>query len=97
VAADAPPGYRTQSEDTSYEVEQLLFERWRTMDPGEKAQLVGEASVALRELAVAGLIQRLADVDRAELERRTLELLYGADVARLVFGPERSGATRSRP
>lgn len=82
----APPGYRTQSEDTSYEAEQLLFERWRTMDPGEKAELVGAASAGLRELALIGLEQRWPDASPAELELRGLVLLYGPETVRRVLG-----------
>jgi len=88
VSTTPPPGYRTQSEDTSYEVEQMLFERWRSMDPAEKAALVGEASVGLRELGLAGLEQRLPDASRRELELRLLALLYGKEIVRTLLGIE---------
>lgn len=83
-----PPGYRTQSEDTSYETEQILFRRWRMIDPAEKAALIGEASAALRELAMAGLEQRLTGVSREELELRCLALLYGRKTVRRLLGVE---------
>ena len=88
MSTTPPPGYRTQSEDTSYEAEQRLFERWRSMDPAEKAALVGEASVALRELSLAGLEQRLPAASRRELELRLLALLYGKEIVRNLLGIE---------
>jgi hypothetical protein len=86
VSATPPPGYRTQSEDTSYEVEQMLFERWRSMDPAEKAVLVGAASVALQDLTMAGLEQRLPEASRRELELRALALMYGKEVVHDLLG-----------
>jgi hypothetical protein len=88
VSTTPPPGYRTQSEDTSYEVEQMLFERWRSMDPAEKAALVGDSSAALRELSLAGLEQRLPDASPRELELRLLALLYGKELVRALLGIE---------
>jgi len=88
VSATPPPGYRTQSEDTSYEVEQMLFERWRSMDPAEKAALVGAASVALQDLTMAGLEQRLPAASRRELELRALALMYGKEIVRDLLGIE---------
>ena len=86
MSATPPPGYRTQSEDTSYETELLLFERWRSMDPTEKAELMGAASVALQDLTMAGLEQRLPGASRRELELRAMALMYGKDVVRQVLG-----------
>jgi hypothetical protein len=86
VSSTPPPGYRTQSEDTSYEVEQMLFERWRSMDPTEKVALVGAASVALQDLTMAGLEQRLPEASRRELELRALALRYGQELVRELLG-----------
>ena len=83
-----PPGYRTQSEDTSYETELALFERWRGMDPGEKAELIGSASSALHELCMAGLSQRLPQASARELELRALALKYGNEVVRRLLGSD---------
>ena len=88
MSAQPPPGYRTQSEDTSYECELLLFGRWRSMDPGEKAELIGAASVALQELSMAGLEQRLPGASRRELELRALALRYGKQTVHDLFGIE---------
>ena len=84
----APRGYRTQSEDTSFEAEQLLFERWRSMDLTEKAALMGEASQALHDLCVAGLRHRLPDASQRELELRAMASKYGKDIVRSLLGVE---------
>jgi hypothetical protein len=86
VSATPPPGYRTQSEDTSYETEQMLFERWRSMDPSEKAALVGAASIALQDLTMSGLEQRLPQASRRELELRAMALRYGKELVRQLLG-----------
>lgn len=88
VSTTPPPGYRTQSEDTSFEAEQILFRRWRSMDPAETAALVGEASLALQELGMAGLEQRLPGASRRELELRALALRYGKQMVRDLLGIE---------
>jgi hypothetical protein len=88
VSTTPPPGYRTQSEDTSYEVELMLFERWRSMDPAEKAALIGDASEALLELNLAGLAQRLPDASQRELELRAVALRYGKELVRDLLGVE---------
>jgi len=56
------------------------------MDPAEKAALIGEASVALQELCLAGLEQRLPDASPRELELRALALLYGKETVRDLLG-----------
>lgn len=42
-----PPGYRTQSEDTSHEVERLLIEAYRRMPASEKAHRIVETCRAV--------------------------------------------------
>jgi len=83
-----PPGYRLQSEDTSYETELLLFERWRAMTPREKAMLADRASRDLRELTLAGLRQRLPEAGEHELRIRFAALAYGKDLVQRVMGIE---------
>ena len=66
----------------------MLFERWRSMDPTEKAALIGDASEALLELSLAGLEQRLPDASRRELELRAVALRYGKEIVRDLLGVE---------
>ena len=75
-----------QSEDTSYEVELMLFERWRSMDPGEKAALVGQASSDLRETLLAGLRHRMPSATERELQIRLLALAHGKEIVHRMLG-----------
>jgi hypothetical protein len=86
VDATPPPGYRTQSEDTSYAAERLLFERWAAMSLHEKAMLVDQASRDLHELCVAGLRHRMPEASDYELEIRAMALKYGAELVRRPVG-----------
>lgn len=81
-----PPGYVTQSADTSYEVERALFERWRSMSLDEKAALVARASRDLHTLCLAGLRHRLPMASERELEIRAMALEYGKDVVLRTLG-----------
>jgi hypothetical protein len=83
-----PTGYRLQSEDTSYETELLLIERWRSMTPDEKAALTAQASRDLRNLTLAGLRQRIPEASERELGIRFAALAYGRDLVRRVMGIE---------
>jgi hypothetical protein len=71
VSAERPPGYRTQSEDTSYAAERVLVERWRSMGLDEKAALTALASRDLHTLCVAGLKHRLPAASALDARRWT--------------------------
>lgn len=81
-----PPGYRTQSEDTSYAAERLLFEHWSSMTLDEKAALVARASRDLHTLCLAGLKHRLPEASPRELEIRAMALKYGKELVQRVLG-----------
>ena len=83
---EPPLGYRLQSEDTDYETELLLFERWRSMSPHEKAALTAQASRDLRSLTLAGLRQRLPEANEHELGIRFAVLAYGKELVERVMG-----------
>jgi hypothetical protein len=86
VPLTPPPGYVTQSEDTSYEVELRLFERWRSMPLDEKAALIARTSRDLHTLCLAGLRQRLPMASERELELRAMALKYGKELVRRTLG-----------
>ncbi|GAA6620651.1 hypothetical protein [Scytonema sp. NUACC26] len=50
-----PFSYRTQSPDTSPDVEQILIQRWREMLPTEKAKLVRNATKRCWQLSLIGI------------------------------------------
>ncbi len=88
MSSERPPGYRTQSEDTSYEAERILFERWGSMPLDEKAALVARASRDLHTLCLAGLRHRIPEASAHELEIRAMALKYGRELVHRVLGIE---------
>jgi len=86
VPLTPPPGYLTQSADTSYEIERQLFEHWRSMAVDEKAALIARASRDLHTLCLAGLRHRLPMASERELEIRAMALKYGKDLVRRTLG-----------
>jgi hypothetical protein len=91
-SSEAPPGYRTQSEDTSYWAERLWFEHLRTLDARETAALVNSACRMLDELLLAGLRREHPNADDEELEWRAAARKYGRE-----FVERFTGRTLPRP
>jgi hypothetical protein len=81
-----PPGYRTQSEDTGYEIERVLIATYRRMPPWEKARRVGEMLVALDQLALAGIAVRHPGAGERERRLRLAALRLDRDTMVRVFG-----------
>ena len=88
MSLQPPPGYRLQSEDTTYEVELLLFERWRAMSSHEKAALVDQASRDLDTLCRAGLRHRMPEASEHEISIRAMALKYGKELVHRAMGLE---------
>lgn len=65
-----PKGYRTRSEDTSYEAECIYFDRLRRMSEGRRLLLTFEAIEAARALALAGLRARFPEASEREIRLR---------------------------
>jgi hypothetical protein len=84
--SEPPPGYRTQSEDTSYAIERRLFERWREMAPHEKAGLIADLHDAVSGLVRSGVIEHHPRADEEEIRMRILVALVGADLVERACG-----------
>lgn len=54
MSSEAPPGYVTQSPDTSYEAELRQIAIWRTMTPRQKLAIVDELRRGALALAAIG-------------------------------------------
>ena len=78
---------KTQSPDTSVEVEQLLIERLRAAGPQRRLDMARDASRAIRQLAWNGLRRRHPNAGESELRRRYVVLTVGEDAAAQLFGP----------
>lgn len=76
---------KTQSPDTSLEVERLLIDRLRQAGPARRLAMACDASRALRQLAWNGLRHRHPRATEAELRRRYVAITYGEDAACRLF------------
>ena len=78
---------RTQSPDTSPEVERVLIELLRRAPGWRRLQLTDRMSATVRGLCLAGLRARHPKASEAEVRRRFADIHLGPDLAARVFGP----------
>jgi hypothetical protein len=69
-----PPGYRTQSPDTSYAAERFLFARLRELPAWRKIEMLCSLNRAARDLALTGLRRRHPHASESELRLRLAAL-----------------------
>jgi hypothetical protein len=81
-----PAGYRTQSADTDFGVEQLLIEAYRRMPPWEKAHRVSDMIRTLDTLALACIIARHPEANERERRLRLAALRLDRDTMLHAFG-----------
>jgi hypothetical protein len=74
-----PPGYKTQSPDTEYWAERLIFDRYRTMTVLEKAKLLSDLTASVHQISMAGLRERRPGLSEEELEFEAAALRLGRD------------------
>ena len=79
-------GYRTQSADTSREVEEFLFDHWRSLESWQKFRLIFDQSSAAEGACLSGLRRRYPDATERELRLRLFALKYGRDLSVDVWG-----------
>jgi hypothetical protein len=81
-----PSRYVTQSPDTSEEIDRLLFERYRQMEPWEKFRMVAEMMETAEVFAFAGLRLRYPDASERELRLRYAAMRYDRETMIRAFG-----------
>ena len=81
-----PIGYRAQSEDTSVEIDGVLFDAYRAMPSWEKARRVDENALALEQLARLGIRQRYPDAEEQEIRLRVAALRLDRETMIRAFG-----------
>ncbi len=91
-----PPGYKTQSEDTSYDAEQFLFAAYRHMPPWEKIRHIVEDARYSDELARLSLLRKFPDADEQELRLRSGERRFDRQTMIRVFGWDPAVGERPR-
>ena len=67
-------GYRTQSADTSPEVEEFLFSHWRSLESWQKFELIFDQTAAAETVCLSGIRRRYPDATEREPGRRRLRL-----------------------
>jgi hypothetical protein len=79
---------RALSPDTSPDAQRILVERWRTMSPAEKAQIVTLLARDCERLALAGIRSQRPGLD-ARGERLLLAVRrLGRDLAMRAYGAD---------
>ena len=73
------------SPDTSPDAEAVLVRRWRQMSIAEKAQLVGDLTTSVNELAMAGIRQRYPEASSRECFLRLAILRLGRPLALCAY------------
>ncbi len=76
---------RTQSLDTSPSAEAIQFDLWRKMTPEQKADLFTSLTLAVQELAMAGMRQRHPGEADETLRLRLAVQRLGAETVRRVW------------
>lgn len=84
---------RTQSRDTSTEIEQRQIEAWRAMDAAQKLAIVSQLTLAAEAMARAGIRERHPRATEREIELRLGALRLDRDTMICGFGwdPEKQG------
>jgi hypothetical protein len=84
---------RTQSRDTSTEIERRQIEAWRAMNASQKLAIVSQLTLATEEMARAGISERHPNATEREIELRVGSLRLDRDTMIRVFGwdPEKQG------
>lgn len=78
--------HRPQSPDAEEWAERLLFAHWRSLEPGEKLQLVSDLCRAAERLSLAGMAARHPHADARELDLRLACLRPGRQTVEQVLG-----------
>lgn len=91
--AKPPPGYVTQSPDTAYWAEKLLFDRWRELEPWEKAAIADDLTRFSHQMRAIGLRQRYPTATQVELDEMAARERLGDE--RWGFVVRERGAERA--
>ena len=79
-------GYRSQSPDTSPEVDRRIFERYSRLAPWEKVRIMDDLRRTADGLAIVGIRRRHPNADEKEIRLRLAALKYGAEITRKFLG-----------
>jgi hypothetical protein len=72
--------------DTSPAAARFYYEHLRSLSPAERLRIASELSIAVRQLAEAGVRQRAPGATAREVMLLVVTRLYGEEVAQRFFG-----------
>lgn len=75
----------TQSPDTPPEIEQILIEGYRRMTPARKLECIRQLTLAIQELALAGIRSEHPRASERECELRLASRRLPAEIMKRVF------------
>jgi len=78
--------YEPQARDTRESDEKVQFEILARMSPAEKARIVTDLTLAVQQLAFAGLRQQYPDAPDDEIWLRLAARRLGRETVRKVYG-----------
>ena len=79
-------------QDTAPEAEQRYFELLAAAGPQRRLEAAVRLSEAVRELAEAGIRESQPEISPSRMRGALAYRLYGADIARRIFGYDEPGA-----
>ena len=84
---------RTQSRDTTPEVERILIEGWRAMAPARKLEVMAAMRRLVEPMALAGIREKHPEETGREHRLRLTSRWMPADLMRRAFGwdPDEKG------
>ena len=75
-----------QLDDTSADARRVQYELYESMTPSEKLRRMSELTMAVNQLALAGLASRHPDESRQELLLRLARLRLGDELVDRAYG-----------
>ena len=83
----AKPHLSPPPSDTHPKARRVLIELMRQAPPWRKLALLGQMTVIVKQLALAGLRQRHPNASEAQLRRYLAEQWLGPELAARAYGP----------
>ena len=78
--------YRTQSEDTTRQVERMMFDHYARLAPWEKIRIIEDLNRTADGAAIVGIRKRHPDANDDEVRLRLAALKYGRDLTLKFMG-----------
>ena len=85
LGADVGTRRAVLNDDTSADAERLQTDLWRRMSPAEKAAIIRDLTLAVQQLALAGIRHRHPEASDRECFLRLAALKLGANLVGAIY------------